>query len=329
MKNLSQIIEGERYSENDIMDLERNGVINDTEKKIMLGTTSEQQLRRLLAGIGELKIRHEGMKDFEYSTNTGELLTGMYALYKKYPEYHFNEILELGIRQLSGNPGYNYRMWCVLLQQLHFEDVGVAGFTLEAEDLMEDMNQMLLDEKNVRFLKSINTENDFVVYGINAPNAFDLLESVNNKYPKLHIQIPSQEDLAWSMQGGEVAAPLVRVDMIKGKSPEYKKVVLDSIHEGLVEGLGIGDDIRFQRIVEIPQEDFETAPGKTDNFMIIQLTMLLGRSREQKGFAIQRITEHLTTRLEIEPTDVAIVISELPMDNWGLGGVQYGVRHQL
>ena len=31
--------------------------------------------------------------------------------------------------------------------------------------------------------------------------------------------------------------PLVRVDMIRGKSPEYKKQVLEIIHKGLIESL--------------------------------------------------------------------------------------------
>lgn len=40
---------------------------------------------------------------------------------------------------------------------------------------------------------------------------------------------------------------------------------------------------RFQRIVEIPKEDFDTASEKADNFMIIELTLFPGRTKEQKG----------------------------------------------
>lgn len=35
--------------------------------------------------------------------------------------------------------------------------------------------------------------------------------------------------------------PLVRIDMIKGKSAEYKKQVLECVHAGLEEALGIPD----------------------------------------------------------------------------------------
>lgn len=118
--------------------------------------------------------------------------------------------------------------------------------------------------------------------------------------------------------------PLVRVDMIKGKSSEYKKTVLDCIHVGLIESIGIEDWDRFQRIVEIPKEDFETAPEKTDNFMIIELTLFPGRTKEQKGDAIKAITSRLWDSLGIAPTDVFIVISEPPLENWGMGGIQKG-----
>ena len=116
--------------------------------------------------------------------------------------------------------------------------------------------------------------------------------------------------------------PLVRVDLIKGKTNEYKKAVLNCIHEGLMESIGIEDWDRFQRIVEIPGEVFETAPDKTDDFMIIELTLFPGRTKEQKGHAIKAITSRLVDSLGIAPTDVFIVINEPPLENRGMGGIQ-------
>ncbi len=118
--------------------------------------------------------------------------------------------------------------------------------------------------------------------------------------------------------------PLVRIDMMKGKTSEYKKTVLDCVHIGLMESIGIEDWDRFQRIVEIPKEDFETAPGKTEDFMIIELTLFPGRTKEQKGNAVKNITSQLENKLGIAPTDVFIVINEPPLENWGMGGVQKG-----
>ncbi|MBR3508560.1 MAG: tautomerase family protein [Lachnospiraceae bacterium] len=116
--------------------------------------------------------------------------------------------------------------------------------------------------------------------------------------------------------------PLVRVEIIKGKSAEYKKILLDCIHEGLLESIGIADWDKFQRIIEIDRADFEAPLEKTDQFMIIEITMFQGRTKEQKKALIETVTKKLGERLGIVPTDIFIVIHEPPNENWGLGGGQ-------
>ena len=123
------------------------------------------------------------------------------------------------------------------------------------------------------------------------------------------------------MEGGE-EMPLIRIEIIKGKSAEYKKTLLDCIHEGLLESIGIADWDRFQRIIEIDRADFETAPEKTDQFMIIEITMFQGRTKEQKKALIETVTRKLGESLGILPTDIFIVIHEPPNENWGMGGKQ-------
>ena len=118
--------------------------------------------------------------------------------------------------------------------------------------------------------------------------------------------------------------PLIRIDIVKGKSPEYKKALLNCVHEGLAEALGIEDWDRFQRIVEIDREDFEFPEGKTDAFMIIEITMFAGRTREQKRAVIEHITARITERLGIPATDVFIVLHEPADENWGFAGRQKG-----
>ena len=117
--------------------------------------------------------------------------------------------------------------------------------------------------------------------------------------------------------------PLVRVEMIKGKDRAYKKTLLDCIHEGLAEAFGIDDDDRFQRITEYDSEDFERSSEKTDDFMIIELTIFPGRSVAQKENAIRCITSEISERLQVAPRDIFIVIYEPPFENWGFAGQQH------
>ena len=116
--------------------------------------------------------------------------------------------------------------------------------------------------------------------------------------------------------------PHVRIEMIRGKSRDFNQTLLDLIHEGLVESIGIADWDRFQRIIEIDREDFETSPEKTDDFMIIEITMFPGRTKEQKKALIETITGKISVKLSIKPTDIFIVINEPANENWGMGGNQ-------
>ena len=118
--------------------------------------------------------------------------------------------------------------------------------------------------------------------------------------------------------------PLVKVEMLKGKSAAYKKDVLECIHSGLLDALGIEDWDRFQRIIEYDKDDFEFPSFKTDDFMMIELTLFPGRTREQKGSVIKNITANLESKLSIAPSDVFIIINEPPLENWGIGGIQKG-----
>ena len=116
--------------------------------------------------------------------------------------------------------------------------------------------------------------------------------------------------------------PLVKIETIKGKSSEYKKSLLDTIHDALVKSLGIEEWDRFQRIIEYDKDNYEIPEGKTDDFMIIELTLFPGRSKTQKKAVIETITSDLNSNLGIARTDIFIVINEPPLENWGMGGNQ-------
>ena len=118
--------------------------------------------------------------------------------------------------------------------------------------------------------------------------------------------------------------PIVKVSMLEGKTLEYKKTVLDCIHDGLVESIGIEDWDRFQRVEEFSKEDFEKPDFKSDDFMIIEISLFPGRSKELKGKLIETVAGNLNRRLSVAPSDIFILISEPPLENWGIGGKQKG-----
>lgn len=116
--------------------------------------------------------------------------------------------------------------------------------------------------------------------------------------------------------------PLIRIEILKGKDASYKKTLLDAVHDALAAAIGIPDWDRFQRLYELEPECFERAPGKTDHFTMIEITMFPGRTKEQKAKIYEEIVQALQERLGIANTDVFIVLQEPPNENWGLAGKQ-------
>jgi phenylpyruvate tautomerase PptA (4-oxalocrotonate tautomerase family) len=127
------------------------------------------------------------------------------------------------------------------------------------------------------------------------------------------------ESVATSEQ--EPHMPLVRLEVRQGRSATQKQALLDVAHAALVEALGIPDHDRMQRIVERPREDFELPPGSSDNFVLVEVTMFAGRSRQAKRRLYQALVRNFGT-LGVTPADVLVVLHEPPMDNWGIRGGQ-------
>jgi phenylpyruvate tautomerase PptA (4-oxalocrotonate tautomerase family) len=113
--------------------------------------------------------------------------------------------------------------------------------------------------------------------------------------------------------------PLIRVEIREGWSPAEKAGLLDAIHAAAVEALKIPDDDRTQILTEHPAEAFEIPPGKGDRFTLVEITMFAGRSLDAKRRLYRAVVTNLG-RLEIPPSDVLIVLYEVPLENWGIRG---------
>ena len=118
--------------------------------------------------------------------------------------------------------------------------------------------------------------------------------------------------------------PLVRIEIIKGHTNEYKRTFLSAVHDALELALGVPEWDRFQRLYELERDYFECSNGKTEKFCMIELTIFPGRNKETKSRVIEEITRLLGERLDIAPPDIFIVINDPPLENWGIGGVQKG-----
>jgi len=113
--------------------------------------------------------------------------------------------------------------------------------------------------------------------------------------------------------------PLVTICMVEGQTKEFKKLILDAVHDSLVTAFRIPNSDRNQRIIEIESENFEYPKGKSDNFLTIEMTVFPGRSIQAKKALYKEIVSRLA-KLNIPENDILIVLNEPPLENWGIRG---------
>ena len=118
--------------------------------------------------------------------------------------------------------------------------------------------------------------------------------------------------------------PLARIDLIKGKSAEYRRTVGDIVYEAMVEALGAPKDDRFQIITEhspdalIADENY-LGIRRTKDCVFIQLTLNAGRTVEQKKAFYRAVADTLHARLGFRLEDVFISLVEVQKENWSFG----------
>jgi phenylpyruvate tautomerase PptA (4-oxalocrotonate tautomerase family) len=113
--------------------------------------------------------------------------------------------------------------------------------------------------------------------------------------------------------------PLVRMEIIRGRSLAERKRLLDGVHDALVEAFGIPDDDRTQRMIEHDPENFEIPPGSGERYTLIEITAFPGRSPTAKRHLYQALVHNLGAA-GVPASDISVVLHEPPMENWGIRG---------
>jgi phenylpyruvate tautomerase PptA (4-oxalocrotonate tautomerase family) len=118
--------------------------------------------------------------------------------------------------------------------------------------------------------------------------------------------------------------PLVRIDLIEGKSVEYRSRIGEVVYEAMREAMGAPKDDRFMVITEHPAEGFVADPSylgiqRSKDCVFIQLTLNAGRTLEQKRAFYKAVADGLHQRLELRREDVFISLVEVNRENWSFG----------
>lgn len=118
--------------------------------------------------------------------------------------------------------------------------------------------------------------------------------------------------------------PLVRISFLEGKPESYLQKAADAVHRAMVETISVPAQDRFQIITEHTKSHFIYDPAylnirRSDDLIIIQITLNQGRTMEMKKALYQRIAELLHQELHLRKEDVLVNLVEVPKENWSFG----------
>jgi 4-oxalocrotonate tautomerase len=118
--------------------------------------------------------------------------------------------------------------------------------------------------------------------------------------------------------------PLVRIDLRRGKPPDYRRAVCDAVYRAMRESFAVPDEDRFIIVTEHDEPDFVFSDryldiARSPDLVIIQITANDTRTIEQKKALFARIAALLAENPGLRPQDVFINLVEVAKENWSFG----------
>ncbi|MBU9477662.1 tautomerase family protein [Burkholderia multivorans] len=117
--------------------------------------------------------------------------------------------------------------------------------------------------------------------------------------------------------------PLVRIDVIQGRSKEQTSRLLDALHEAMLEAFNVPAGDRYQILTEHPAalmvvQDTGLNIPRTQDVVVIQVTTRPRTTAEKEAF-YRLAVKALDEQCGISPSDVVISCVTNTDEDWSFG----------
>ncbi|MGN4188785.1 tautomerase family protein [Burkholderia gladioli] len=124
--------------------------------------------------------------------------------------------------------------------------------------------------------------------------------------------------------------PFTRIAVREGRSVEDRRALSAGVHRALQRAFNVPEDDIFMLVTQHAAEDFifgrrYLGIERSDDLVMLQITVSDTRTREQKRELYRLIVEELGASPGVRPEDVLISLVEVKLDDWsfGMGLAQY------
>lgn len=124
--------------------------------------------------------------------------------------------------------------------------------------------------------------------------------------------------------------PFFHVSMRKGTSDEYRRAIADSIHEGMLEAMGLPEDDFFSVIHELDETNFRFPATywnipRMDRMIFVQFWWN-ARAAVTKQIIFETIADKLVAKPGLRREDIIMNINEPAPENWWIVGREVDPR---
>lgn len=177
-KMLNEIID-EKLTDDEISKLYMSDEIMKNEMFLLSACENIYFLKKFLTGTGEFKLRYVYGDDDLYFTNVDMVLSAFYSLYERYPQYHFDKILEYALNKFSKDTLFLYEIINVIYAQMKNEEENVSPFKVVTVDMLKNCKESLEKVKeaykSIKMYEASNRENGYM----------DVISDLNQGFKKI------------------------------------------------------------------------------------------------------------------------------------------------
>ncbi|MCF2151115.1 tautomerase family protein [Desmonostoc muscorum LEGE 12446] len=113
----------------------------------------------------------------------------------------------------------------------------------------------------------------------------------------------------------------IKVYGLADKLNPIKAELSNIIHTCVIDILQLTPEKRFHRFFPLEKSDFYYPHDRSENYLIVEISMFEGRSVETKKQLIRLLIQNIHEKLNISIYDIEITIFETPKHNWGIRGL--------
>jgi len=118
--------------------------------------------------------------------------------------------------------------------------------------------------------------------------------------------------------------PLTHIALRRGKPAAYRRAILEGLYAAMRETFNVPEDDRFMTITQHEADEFLYSRSylgieRSDDLVLIQLTVSNTRTLEQKKALFAAVAKKLGDNPGIRPQDVFINLVEVAKENWSFG----------